>query len=245
METLEQTLSHVDSLWRDLNAEIVLQEGDGHLVEYEGYGKGGYYGQDEPSSQTRWVETISRITKPDEEKRENARQQLQQVYDSSQWYRARYDAGNILGISSESQLNLWTCELEKELDSTKKENRLVEYQVEELEISKGYSGVQVSTRIEMREIDVPDEQRRLKAVKDLSRLFEASKSLVIKDILTRAYEENECKKVKKKAGDALDYPSIKIWYHNNEENIGATGCLITGLAITSGIGYLIYLYLNR
>ena len=69
MESLENVLKKIEDLRRDLSAEIVVQE---EMESYEEYHTG-YKFLYQP-----------RIVEPDTKTRESARQQLQQIYDSTE-----------------------------------------------------------------------------------------------------------------------------------------------------------------
>ena len=103
MESLEVVLRKVGDLKRDLSAEVIIQEEKGHYEHSEGVWVGGsrggsnpgYY-ETEPSES--FVVDQYEIKAPDTQKIESARTQLQQIYDSSDWYSARYVAGKTLNI---------------------------------------------------------------------------------------------------------------------------------------------------
>jgi hypothetical protein len=110
MEPLEVILGRIDSLKKDLSANIEhghwehtpaqeahFEEAKRHLDWYEG--------------EDIWVEAVEAKdifiregSKPDTQKREAVRTQLEQIYDSSEWYSARYVVGEALGKTS-SEVN--------------------------------------------------------------------------------------------------------------------------------------------
>lgn len=106
METLEAVLRRIGDLKTGLDAEIVHQEG------YEGY-----YTTvgDRYTDWEEWVEGEPRIAEPDTKTREAAGTELQQIYDSSGWYSARYAAGVALGMDVDSQFRVWIKDLRDEL----------------------------------------------------------------------------------------------------------------------------------
>ena len=118
-QSLEEVLRHVESLRCDLGAEIVVQEssigyyfeeGQGHFEG--GHDPGGYSSINEDNYYTpgTWVEGTSvsgqpRITKPDTEKRESARKQLQQINDSSsEWYSVKYAVARAFGVVDNKEI---------------------------------------------------------------------------------------------------------------------------------------------
>ena len=109
---METTLNQIAKLRRELDAKIVIQEEEGEFVDVEIENdwpwpsvSNAQYGP--PSTHTRKIWVIQpMVTKPDVEKIESAKQQLQEMYTSSEWYFARYKAGMILGVK----------EINKELD---------------------------------------------------------------------------------------------------------------------------------
>ena len=108
MERLEDVLSHVESLKDDLTANIQDEKGRWEEV-ITGGSRGGncYSGED--------VYFINQEAIPNTEKREAARKELQKLYDSSEWYSARYNAGKSLELDVDSQLESWIDNLRKNL----------------------------------------------------------------------------------------------------------------------------------
>lgn len=93
-------LQRIGQLSRDLLAVIVVQEERGHVESWEKRGKGDE-GRNPYVSESDWIIDEPRITKPDMGKREAARKELQQIYDSSKWYQfiRRYFATRTLKSS--------------------------------------------------------------------------------------------------------------------------------------------------
>ncbi len=93
-------LERIEYLRRDLRAEIVVQKGESHHEEQ--YFPGGPSRKVDEYIEAEWkmVEVIDkpRITQPDTEKREAARQELQGIYDTTDLCSVRYVAGSALGI---------------------------------------------------------------------------------------------------------------------------------------------------
>ena len=99
---LEYELRNIEDLGRDLSAENVVQDEESHLetglgVDYN-TGWGDVYSRDWTEYSRKLVDK-PRIMEPDIQKRELARQQLQNIHDSSKWYKARIKAGEALGYS--------------------------------------------------------------------------------------------------------------------------------------------------
>jgi len=117
MESLEDVLSHVESLRKDLGAEIVVNRGKGHwenvcLIDNS-------YGIWVSSYEDQFVIDEPRIAHPDTERREKAKKDLEQVYDSNEWYSARYVAGRALGINPDCKPKKWVSELKLQTKATK------------------------------------------------------------------------------------------------------------------------------
>ena len=95
MESLDDVLLRIRILEKDLYAVIVLQETEWH---WQAADLPHQFPGDNDSITTFPVTDKPRITEPDIKKREDARAQLQRVYDSSEWYSGRYEAGKGLDI---------------------------------------------------------------------------------------------------------------------------------------------------
>lgn len=78
-------LQRIRQLERDLAAEIVVKEEEGHKETRVGDTTGDYPSRFY-SGEEMWIIDKPRITKADTQKREAARQQLQKIYDNSKWY---------------------------------------------------------------------------------------------------------------------------------------------------------------
>ena len=116
-------IARIRELERDLSAEIVIQEEEGHTEVDAGYLRGrlGFgHGQVDwdPAAGDSWVSDETKrevdeiiqnapqrcvidkpkITHPNTQKRETARQELQHIYDSAKWYQfiRKYSAGRAL-----------------------------------------------------------------------------------------------------------------------------------------------------
>ncbi len=106
LQCLEDAFGQVLKLERDLSAVIVHQEEVGHYEQEKQHLD--YYEVD-----NFYYVDIPRIAEPDVQKRDAARQQLQQVYDTSNWYSARYVAGRAFGAEVNSQAIDWIEQLAK------------------------------------------------------------------------------------------------------------------------------------
>ncbi|MBM3233576.1 hypothetical protein FJZ19_00610 [Candidatus Pacearchaeota archaeon] len=76
-------------LRRDLSSIVVIQEEskEGHFEMPRNPDWGGYANCVDPSAEpSEWVPDQPRITEPNSQKREQARQELQKIYDNSKWY---------------------------------------------------------------------------------------------------------------------------------------------------------------
>lgn len=100
---LEIILDQIMNLRRDLSAEIVIQEEKSHWEEvaYKGTPVGGERGDSYTTYRDEKIIDLLRIAKPDTEKREAAKAELQKIYEREEFYLARYAAGTALGISKE------------------------------------------------------------------------------------------------------------------------------------------------
>lgn len=219
MEVLEQILRKIDELRRDLSAEILIQEEEGHEEPISDHNAG--WDADSRwiySDETQWVVDKPEIREPDKQKREAARTKLQQIYDSSEWYSARYKAGKALDTPTEKlneQPDLWLKELEKELDAEK----LVHFDGPS---SRNYREAVGGTSADWRGVDlgeaydaeIPDHVKRLKAIKDTAELLRFSNYNSIKKLLQRAYDSNIVPDVRKQAGKYLGKGRFRIWFHD-------------------------------
>lgn len=232
MELPNVVLQNVEADRRDLSAVRVIQEEKGHYelemkeitYEYDGhhgnsYPKPSKVTEEVPTGRKIWVVDVPKKTEPDYEKQKHARDRLQEIYTTSNWYSARYAAGSALQISQETlqnDLDLWISRLEDELKATKREERLVN------QMKSSFTFV--------------DQDVRLKAIKDTAKLFQISRVESVRDtllsiysgdkdeLLAGAYEDvNEdgepvkcgyIAELRRVAGKELGYSSLKIWLRN-------------------------------
>jgi len=278
MEKLEDVLVQVEKLRRDLSAEIVVQEEEGHrfsLDELTGTGGSDAIWVRAEHAVGNWIVDKPEITKPDTQKQEPARQKLQQLYDISEWYSARYIAGRALGINEDTLFQ----QIQEWINGLFKKTRVRGRYEEIWEHTGGYAeGFDIYYGTEF----VPNEKGSIEkfelekipgAREDLITLYKSSQTKDIRKMCGRLLDYPEagflideiligstltalelrkiydttliwkgCKEAKLKAGRALGHGTLRIWAHENP--ITAT---ISGIAVgaASGLGYLIYQYLNK
>ena len=218
MEPLEVVLRRTEDLRRDLSAEKVIQEeiweeGE-EILGDSSWNYGMPTGKYEKS-----VRTQPEIKEQDTQKRESAKQELQRVYDSSEWYSARYFARRALGdLKLENLPNLWLSELEKRVNATKTLMKEVDdgHYAEVYQEGRGYYGGSspkwVPNIIE-KPFDEPDKEVRIKAIDDYKELLRLSNSSPIKELIKKAYRKNELASVRRAAGKSLGYSMLRIWIH--------------------------------
>jgi len=240
--TLEETLRQVERLRGDLSATIKETE-RGH-TETEYNDGGGWdsmsryiYGE----TIDRWV--VDKPAEPDIKKQEAARQELQQTYDSSECYSARYAAKRDLGAKPyelEEQIHEWLGELEEDLKAVdimggwdSKDRFLMR--------SRRLFGGKIVKRLNNGKesfcLEFADSLKRINAVNELGELFRLSNSPVIKKSLKKAYQ-NDCYLAKELAGEYLGYSKFRNWINEIPVAVAAT-------AAASGLGYALYQYMVR
>jgi len=253
METLEKTLGHVESLRRDLRATIKIGE---HYVEDPGVWVGGSRGGNCPGYYD--TEPFSGYVDdygPDTQKQEPARQKLQQVYDSNEWYCARYEAGRILRKDDNELLELihkGVCDLRKRVRKTRIEKvKIGEHE----EPGEFYTPTEWPGRDgdlqrkpgnmvdDYEDKEVPDADARILAFKDIRNLFMLSKSEIVRALINECYD-NDLNEIKKQAGRALGYSELKIWAHEHPA-FRVVGGISIAAGAAAGIGYLAYNYFAR
>lgn len=258
-DSLEDVLRQVESFGGDLSAEIVVQEEKWHteieFTETDAVLKWG-----DPGSPVKIIDK-PRITKPDTQKREAAKQKLKQIYDSSEWYSARYNSGKALGSEVNNNLIDWISQLEKDIISTKTD--MIKFKVgthtEQVEVSEqvldsrytwGSTPITETSIQDVKVEDykeklviVPDEIVREKALKDISKLYRRSNSQQLKELLIKAYKENDSKEIRVTAGRELGYSNLRIRAH--EHPIAATVSGIATAGVASSLGYMLYQYVRN
>jgi len=213
MESLEETLKHVESLRRDLTAN--LKEESGHWespplpynVGEEVYTQGGgYYGGSSPFTSEEaeeffeynkyWV--VDQPVEHDTQKRETAKKGLQQVNDSCEWYSGRYEAARALKKDNN--------DLSKDIDEWLKKLG---------ENMKAVIRGEWETNVRRRSVDF-DEYSEPYFVPDINGqetiLDNHIISLAICD-LDYLYDNLFDKKQREQAGKALGYSRLRIWFH--------------------------------
>jgi len=111
IKPLEEAVEEAQQLKLDSRANIFVEE---ETEEYTKEGSG-------PCSFDRVYEPTGRIITekilvgPDLQKREAAKNKLLQIYDSSEWYTARYIAATALGTLKKDIINAWISELETKM----------------------------------------------------------------------------------------------------------------------------------
>ena len=204
MKPLQGMIEEVRNLKSDLNAEIIVQEEEGHEEYYSTHvGSPSYNSSYYVEWEGEYVVDKPRIVEPDTEKRQAAREKLQHLRESSPWYTVRYLAALALGIDGER------------LDKT------VEELLAQLALDPGAS--ENSDRI----VDA----RRLYEMARTSNLrLRTGRLIGINDadilarelFLVKSLDEDKVKYIyqaasspadRKAAGKRLGYSSIRIWLH--------------------------------
>ena len=257
-QKLEEVLMQVEKLRKGLSAEIVVQEGKGHEDGYVGWGDGKYQHY---VDERHWVEDQPRVAHPDTDKQEESRQRLQQVYDSSQWYSARYVAGRAIGKNNaelDSKIDGWLGDLYERawLPKTK---QIIVGEHEETREYTPYNEDSWSTRNVIDTIKVTDYEEiiaveniepRKNARKDLIKLFQLSNSQqakgAVRDI-ANVWTQTEAHSYPDKegmieAGKALDYSSLRIWMNVHPR---LSLALMVTAVLASEASYGLYQYMNR
>lgn len=221
-KTLEETLVEVEILRRDLTAEIVLQDEEGRWEEPYIGSCASDAAALKAQNRGDYIIEKPRIAHPDLQTQQDSRQRLQQVYDSNEFYSARYIAGKYLGLNVNNQLNKmiesWVKELEKGLSATRTEERKVDEGCYVERYGKGgyYSGSnpEWESNMVMKTFIIPDLEKRKKAIKDISQLYAITNNNPdIKSLLEYTHKRNDMKEIRIEAGKALGYSTLRIWLH--------------------------------
>jgi len=203
MEPLEVVLRRTEDLKRNLTAEVVIQEEKSHTELVEKASLAGNIWDEWTENET--IIDQPRIVKPDTPKREIARTQLQQIYDSSEWYSARYTAGSLIGEDVARNVKNWCVDFEKRLGATK------------IEEDKNYRPYDVQSNTENpnqnSRIIVIDVETRRNALADAIQLLKISNLPEIQELLKNEYLNNTSDYVRVKSGKALNYSDLRIWAH--------------------------------
>jgi hypothetical protein len=250
MKSLEAEIIRIDRLRCDLSAKKVIQE---EILEKgeEILGDASWnYGM--PTGKYENDRLIQpEITEPDTQKREAAKTQLQQIYDSSKWYSARYMAAVALGVSKEeinTSLNKLVDEIYKNLllprtryikTGEHKETRWVsdyicKHDYLESNTVSDYNDEPISENIEIIN----------QTITDLCKLFQLSRFDRARDLLkARLYNFDKDKSVRVKAGKALGYSNLRIWAQVHPVATTLTGIASAGVA--TGLVYTLVEYLSK
>lgn len=246
-QSLEETLGEVERLRRDLSAEIVVQEEKIEHISYEipgqqpkgysGIGDDNYY---IPDSWDEYVVKIPRIAHPDLGKQDAATRRLWNLYDSCEFYSARYMAGKALGIKDRklnSQINKYLRELERMIYLPINERVGAEHQVYVNPFAgdgdghPAWCGGLTETVITYEERPIPENIELIKkAREDLIKLFLISRNVNVKRVL-------------KDSGNLSGLP----WEDRHPIASGAIGCgcLTVIIGALSGLGYMVYPYIYK
>ena len=174
--------------------------------------------------------------KPENQKKELMRIELQQIFRSSEWYSARYAAGKALGMNHEEldrQVITWASELEVELAAKKEEIKHITYK--ELEhvyfpvkrYYDEYDDEYIEVWKEKEEIShVVDKDKRLRTIRDIGELYKLSKSPLARSQLRRVYNEEDIPQLRREAGRELGYNEFRIWIQVHPITIISAGILI-------------------
>jgi len=223
MGDLEFVLRQVEILKGDLKAftdEIIEP-----AVESYGYHRTFHTeerGCPMPGEEEYWAIDKPAKYAPDTKKREEARIQLNKIYDSSEWYSARYLAGITLRVYLEhlnEQITQWLTEISNGTNSKVTVMREVDVGGDYQEVYgkggyyNGGSSCEYVPCMEPRPFEEPDEDKRIRSVTDARKLFELSRSAAVKDLLKGIYKKNDVQAVRTSAGQALGYSSLRIWAH--------------------------------
>ena len=195
MDDLETTLKKVEDLRRDLSAEIVVEEAVTHLGYLHEVPKGlrGDEGRHLSLEEIQYYQEQGEIVDrsavmgPDMQKREAAKIQLQQVYNSSEWYSARFEARGALNINNkplEDELKEWIQQLSDDLCAGEEREKWGQ-----LPVSYTQYGPPLTEFF-------PDIETQNRAHKDLEHM----------------YHHLQNKSMRILTGKTLGYSSIKIWF---------------------------------
>jgi len=260
MDSLEAVLRKVADLGRDMSAEIVVQEEISHEEAIPGSDRGSGPCSFDKVWDYEYIIDKPRITEPDAQKREAAEQKLQQIYDSSEWYSARYVAGIALSVDAQNLgriLNEGLLELKIQLKSKKNSGRTKSVAVgshDEEDTSLAplpscdrHAGpdtvYRAITDYEERSIFVPDTKMRLKGLADAKKLYQLTNSVAVKGLLEESYKNNESKEVRGSAGQALGHSGARIWV--NEHPVGAGAAVIGATGAAAAMVYTLVQYLSK
>jgi len=242
-QSLDDVLAEVERLRCDLSAEVVLQEERGHFEIHYGYGgRGGYTWDKEIVEKKIWVIDTERLTKPNAQKREEARQELQQVYDNNKLYSARYVAGRVLGIKAlKTRVKQWIHNLADKLDAKREEQIWDQYTGEAGPSTAFVRRPELDTLIGIKIVE--DSAITYPAAEDTIKLFELSGSEDARELVKKVYTKISSDSLRIKAGKALGYSNLKIW--TDEHPVATLLGVVATSGVVVGLGTMIYQYLSR
>lgn len=247
MESLEAEFRRIEDLRRGLSTEVLIYEG-GKIFKkvWEPYGpqvRGGL-----GLGHYKMKEVTEHFVKgPNTQKRKAARNELQQIYDSSEWYSAKYAAGNALSLDL-NQLKLQTEEWITDLVVNQLNAEIiVQEEKSHIEVTPingpvvggeradSYRYDEEERVIDQPEIKSPDIEKRKKADSDLTALINMF-GFPKKRKLYRSHNPD----ISTRAGKALGYSKLRIWVHEHPILIG-----LTILGSASGLVYALVEYFNK
>ncbi len=202
-QSLEDVLRQVENLRRDLGARKTHLES---IDVYEDVLDSRYTWGSTPIHEYVGTQSVEIDDGPDTIITESARQQLQQVYDSSEWYSARYKAGITLGIENNvinQKINFWIEDISERLRLIKPEERRIKVSEKSERVDYGgppsgsddwrggaYYCEEIVPIYEERTFNFVDQDKRLEAIADASELFMFSYSPEVRDFLKSVYSGN-------------------------------------------------------
>lgn len=152
--------------------------------------------------------------------RKETRAELQKIYNSSEWYSARYKAGISLGMDAKKlscDAHSWLPDIRRRLRAEKTQEivNAATYENEEVKTGKIVDGVPETRNIvvlkpKANKIAFADREKRLMALKDAARLYEISRMGILEEILQDTYLNNNCRDVRIQAGRYLGHSKIRV-----------------------------------
>lgn len=230
MEALEGILKEIGDLEKDLGAVIVVQE------ESEHYERGGHYPSHNtdvdpfPDPRVDRLVVSPAVTKPHIKKREAAKKALQEIYESSGWYSARYAAGVALDIGPKKlkkQIGDWVYGLVSSIDSSR----------------LGVPNARLNAVRDAGKLFEISNSSHVKTL--LEQTYGRGRYPLIvyggetSPFLSGLTDRKQAALIRSEAGRALGYSGFRIWKHEHPA--------LTGLAISAvlGLGYVAVQYLSR
>ena len=239
MGALELELKKVENLKINFRGELVHD--DGAFISNRAWGdrdSGGYASWGES-----WHDS-NHFSSPNPNTKEAARADLQQIYDSSEWYSARCAAAEALDkIVPKETFKEWLSELEKKFDSTSErgESETMEVGMENVNYNQGvYTPVYGAVS---HTYDVPDEVTRHQAVMDSGELYRLTKSAEVRELLKHNFNFNDSESIRKEAGRALGHSNLRILVNEHPLTTALVG--FAALTFTSSLIYTLLEYFGK